>query len=261
MRKVIVFIGFILLLVGCGDSDALSSDFAADAEQVLPIIKEAHKEQDDYSEKELDLLVKFNKKYKLGQYQKSGEDEYYEMNDVEKAVYHEIVTMYLYAVEMDREKETAVLASEKDTEVDEYKKAKETLEELTKIDSIEDLPKEFKNKYPTYEVVEEVYPEQFKKDIKNLLNVYEPIVDGTKSKVNNKEWDPLIDFLNQYKGDAISYPIDYKQNGDHYLINDSMRDAIETFSDLKLGIDAGHIMQSTIDELISIKETFETLDW
>lgn len=247
-------IALLLILTACGDNDVLSEDFESDIKQVLPVVKEAHKKQEDYSEKESDLLVKFDEKYELGQFQKNDEDKYYKMNDVEKAIYHEIMSMYLYAVEMDYEDETAVLASEESNEVDEYKNAKKALEKLMKIDNTEDLPKKFKDKYPTYEIINGLYPNQFKKDVKELLTLYEPIINGIQTNVNNKEWLPLEDFLNKYKGDSISYPVDYKQNGKHYLINNRMQDAIKTFSDLKTGINTGHITQEITDDFNFITE-------
>jgi len=257
MKRVSILLIAAVILVACNHDDVLSDSFKSDIDQVIPIIKKAHKEQEDYREKDSDLLDDFHNKYKRGQYYVKDDGDYYEMNDVEKVVFRRINTMRLFSVDTDDE-ETSTLASESKDEVDRYKEAKESLGELMKVNKVEDLPEEFKDKYPTYEVVGGMFPQQFEKDANELVELYEPIINGIQSDVTDKEWYPLEDFLKQYRGDYEIHPTDYEQEGKHYLINSVMRDVIRTFSDLESDIDQGSTSPETRDDFNSTKEDLDS---
>ncbi|MDY0396794.1 hypothetical protein RWE15_23970 [Virgibacillus halophilus] len=140
------------------------------------------------------------------------------------------------------------------------KNQKEKLDKLMKTKSLDDLPSEYKGKYPTYERHKGLYPKQFKKDMDELIRLYDPIINEDETDVTDKEWDPLESFLKQYGGDDAEYPFDYKQNGKYFLTNSFMDRAIKTFNSLKSDIDDGHIDADTIDGFNSVKENAETFD-
>lgn len=261
MRKMFLILLFVFLLAACGNS-ALSKDFKSDVEQVLPIIEESHKNQEDYLEQERDLLKSFSDKYEKGQYIPRDKDEYYEMNDIEKAILAKVISMRLFAIELEDEEETLSLASETkvNNDLDLYKIAEEELSELMKINNVEDLPEDLKGKYPTYEVYQGMYPEQFLKDAKELLDLYDPVVNGIQSDVTDKEWYPLVDFLAQYQGKDTTFPIDYEQEGKKYLIDSSMREIINMFSNLRNDIDEGGLKIITVDEFNSIVDLIDRTD-
>ncbi|WP_368900589.1 hypothetical protein [Oceanobacillus oncorhynchi] len=255
MKKVLFILLFVLFLGGCGERE-VSESFDQDVEQVLPIIEKVHDEQREYSENESDLLDSFYNKYRKGQYYLEEENDYYEMNDIEKAIFNKVNIMYMYADAHEDDEDAAVLASEVEPTESIYDETAEELEELMKVKKVEDLPEEYKDKYPTYEITNSVYPAQFESDAKEVLDLYEPIINGTQDSVNDKEWYPLVDFLDQYQEDE-SYNTEYEQDGKHYLVDGMMKDVIETFNDIKTGVDEGHIPAYTIDDFNSIKEDLE----
>lgn len=246
----------LLLLTACSNDGLLSNDFKTDIDQILPIIKEANEEQVDFTDKESDLIERFNSKYSPGQY-RVEDDHYYEMNDLEKAIYHEIRRMWIFAIEPESIRERATLASEKDSRPNFFKEAEETLDELMEIKSLNRLPEEFKDAYHTYEVFNGIYPEQFEQDANELLELYDPIVNGSQVDVNEKEWHLLLDFINQYKGDAEYSTYDYEQDGKHYLVNSFMQRIIDVFYDLKTDIEGGTLMSETISDFNYMKEDME----
>lgn len=244
------------ILSACNSNKLISDDFKKDIDQVVPVIEKSHKKQEDYTEKELDLINSFKDKYKYGQFENS-DDNNYEMNDLEKAVYHQVSTMHSFAIEIDSDKETTTLASEENNEKDFYKEAKNALDELMSIKNIENLPNEFKDKYPTYEKINGIYPEQFEKDIRELLEFYEPIINGSQTDVNDEEWELLEKFLIQYKGDQDIVLTDYKQEGKYYIINSSMEDVIKAFDSIRYDIDEGYLQDDSVEKFNTVKEDID----
>lgn len=255
MRKLILLIGIVLLLVGCNENKLLSEDFKKDINQVLPIIEEAHDSQSDFSSKDNELINRFYDKYKYGQY-KLKDDTYYEMNDLEKTVFRKINSMWIFAVELEND-ELIVLESEKEHEEDYYVKSKETLNEIMKIKNINKLPEEYKGKFPTYEIIKGLYPDVFLVDTKKIIDMFNSLINGSRTTVREEDMQELDEYLEQYMADAISYPTEYEQDEKHYLVNRAMRDAINMFNELKSDINDGGLRNSTITEFNYVKEDVE----
>lgn len=259
MKRLLFLLPLLLFITACGTKDIISEEFKVDIEQILPIVKEAHEKQEDYSEYDSDLIDAFHNKYKYGQYYISEEDDYYEMNDLEKALFARINTMRLFAVESELEKERPVLASQQKDEIDFYNEAKEDFEDLIKIKKIENLPDDLVNEYPTYEIVNGIYPEQFEEDAKRLIRLYDPIVNGEETVVEDEEWSALLTFLHQYKGDQDISLTDYEQDEKYYLVNSFMRKAIDAFDELKININKSAIEETTMDDFNAVAEDLKEL--
>ena len=246
--KKLLFIAVLVLIVlaGCSEADAtknlIHEDFKKDVDQMVNMLDKVYEEERTTNEREDGLYFKFHDKYITGSFQDDGKT--YKMNDLEKAIVRKVQDLWVYNL-MEQEE---TLASEKN----EYEISKK---KLNKYLSAEKVPEEIKGEYPTYELLQDkIFPDQFRSDVNNLLELYDPVINGTESNIGNDRYNPLTSFLDKYKGEG------YELDGKYYYITSNMYDVIFMFDDLKIEIDSGHIMESTINDFNTTKETMEMLE-
>jgi len=246
--KKLLFIAVLVLIVlaGCSEADAtknlIHEDFKKDVDQMVNMLDKVYEEERTTNEREDGLYFKFHDKYITGSFQDDGKT--YKMNDLEKAIVRQIQDLWIYNIT--ERKET--LASEESI----YKIAKGQLNEFL---AAKNIPDDIKDKYPTYEVLDDkVFPDNFKKAVNGLIKTFDPIVNGDETDVNSSQYEGLEYFVDMYKGEG------YEFMDKHYYINSNMNDIIWMFDDLKIEIDSGHIMESTINDFNTTKETMEMLE-
>ena len=246
--KKLLFIAVLVLIVlaGCSEADAtknlIHEDFKKDVDQMVNMLDKVYEEERTTNEREDGLYFKFHDKYITGSFQDDGKT--YKMNDLEKAIVRQIQDLWIYNIT--EQKET--LASEEN----EYEIAKDRLNEFL---AAEEIPEEIKGKYPTYEVLDDnIFPDNFKEVVNGLIKTFDPIVNGDETDVGSSQYEGLEYFVDMYKGEG------YEFMDKHYYINSNMNDIIWMFDDLKIEIDSGHIMESTINDFNTTKETMEMLE-
>lgn len=220
----------ILLLAGCGNKSLINNDLKKDTEQVLEALDLAYEEDRELNETEEELFQVFRDKYISGMF--LYKDKAYEMNDLEKNLIREIVTLRLLA------EQEAVLASEKSG----YEEQREIVADRL---NSKEIPEELKGKYPTYQIQNEPHPE-FIKDTKWLIGQ----LDGLMSEGTVDDFDSklLTDYLDKYGGEG------FEVDGNHYLHSDESLEMYMVFWAIEYDLEQGALKGYTKDGFFNLKE-------
>lgn len=256
-RILVILILIMLVTVGCSSEVLLSDHFNMDLEQVKSIIEESHKEETLFNDEEEEIINRFKDKYKYGQYDLGKDKGYYEMNDLEKAVYNETIRMSSFINEYDFG--SNVLKSDQEAYTL-YGDSEDNLRELLEIKNIEKLPEKYKGKYPTYERIKGLYPKKFKEDLSRLVEKFELIINGSQTDIGTDELEALGVFFDEYDVKKDYIPTDYKQEGKYYLVNSQMKKAMELSQVLLDDINEEIISGETTDKFNKVKRDLELLD-
>ncbi|WP_079479732.1 hypothetical protein [Halobacillus salinus] len=228
-----------LLLAGCstqsGANQLIHPNLEEDVDQVVSSLDEAYEERRSLTEEEESLVNKFNEKYELGKF--SDEGETYEMNDLEKAIVSEVNGLSIF---------TGVdesLSSEKDL----YQSTSDNLNDFLEADEI---PEGIKGEYPTYTEHEGIHP-VIKSEAEDLVREFDPLVNGDEQNVDQRAFDDLKRFVNEYSGK------DFEVDGEFYLINEDEMIMSYYFENLKKDIENGGLQSATITDFNSIKSLLD----
>ncbi|MEK4085004.1 hypothetical protein [Psychrobacillus sp. FSL K6-1415] len=218
MKKYIIIFNLLLLLIiaGCGDENLIQDDFEKDIDQAILLLDNAYEEKRALTEEETTVLDKFNDKYILGKFLLDDGTEY-EMNELEKEI----------AIDIEGLKNFTEPSEIRVGEEDLYTTFKKGVDENLKATEI---PAEIKGQYPTYESYSGIHP-QFKEEANEIIDVFNPIVNGTVDNIDQSSLDILDIFVSKYQ--EMSFQIEEK----HYLLNDESWDVLYTFVELKKAIE------------------------
>jgi len=228
---------FLLLLIiaGCGGENLIQEEIEKDIDQVMTLLDSAYEESRELREEENVVLEKFNDKYIVGKFLLNDGTEY-EMNDLEKEIANDIQDL----------KHLTVPEETLENEEDLYTIIKKRVVENLKATEI---PAELKGQYPTYEIYSGLHP-QIKEDANVIIDVFDPIVNGTTNNIDRSLIDKLDVFISKY--DEMSFEIEGKQ----YLVNDEGWDVLYTIMELKKEIENGGL---TSNVKVLFNETKESL--
>ena len=231
LKKHIIIFNFLLLFIiaGCGDGNLIQDDIERDIDEALLLLDTAYDEKRELNEEETVVLEKFSENYRLGKFLLDDGTEY-EMNELEKEIVMDIEGLKLLTIS-----EETMPSGE-----DIYTFIKKNVDENLKATEI---PPEIIGQSPTYEAYLGIHP-QLKEDANEIINIFDPIVNGTTENIGKLSKDKLDIFISTYE------KMDFEIEGKHYLVNDEGFDVLYTFMELKKAIENDEI-PSTVQVLFN----------
>lgn len=226
-------LSIIIVLIGCGSKYSLHEDFKADLDQILNIIDSAREDKRKLEDEEYDLISMFQEKYEVGQFIDSDEKTY-EMNDLEKAITHEIPTLKLF---IDSEE---TLASEKGM----FDKSRESIDEYLET---KEIPEDLVGKYPTYEMYSGIHP-QIKADAKKIVDEFDIVVNGPETDIDSTQMNLLYTFKNDYG------KVEFKLDDKSYLVNNDSFFVVYMIEELIKDFEEGSLTSLTVDNFNRVKD-------
>ncbi|QKY69686.1 hypothetical protein [Lentibacillus sp. CBA3610] len=249
MKKIAVLLTLsALVLVGCiGQESLIHEDLQKDIDQIIPIIEDVHNNDEEMSNDEYNLYEDFYDKYIIGKFTTSNGEEY-KMNDLEKAIIREINTMQIFAYSVTDSEMT--LESEGNINDDLYNEAKENFEKYT---SMDEVPDELEGEYPVYTQKEGKYPSMFVEDVNKIIEMFDPVVNGSETNIENNEYVALTNTIEKYTGEG------FEHNDKHYLINFDMNNIIINFDRLKDDLEQGELTYEVMNLFNNVKQDINDL--